>query len=206
MFAKHKNAFIIDTYICLYIYTIYSKQQVEFVTQRIGQLGWCLKHFFIYLSHLCSIGHLKSLCKHACKVEMFSKAQTAYKTERAISKYTPIIIKNTERWSNLWKHCSVNSQDLHFMDTVHPHGKRDCDHQTRFKYVQTHIYIRCVYTLYIYKRECVSCRLNLNSWAELFKRTKVKLAFTDRTPRWIKCACYAHSYLMANWNVLKWRL
>lgn len=107
-----------------------------------------------------------------------------------ISKYIPIkILKNDK----ICESTAVLTVKLCITNTVHVH-RRDSDYQTRMEAVQIctdtyiHTYIR------IYKHEFVS-RLNINI-AEQNNSKEQKSSWHSLTARdWIKCACYAHSYL-----------
>lgn len=82
-------------------------------------------------------------------------------------------------------------------NTVHVH-QRDSDYQMRYKYVQTHIYIQ------IYLQAWIVSGLNANSWAEQFKRTKVKLAFTDAVGSNVH-ATVIPIWLVGMWSGRKWK-
>lgn len=156
------------------------------------------------------------MCKHACKVKVSAKHKRHTKqmatdlmyAERANFKIHTN--KNTQEWSNLWKHCSVNSQALHYEHCSCP-SKRFRLPDTNGSGTNMYRHIYTYIHTYIQAWICKQVKYKY-SWAEQFKRTKVKLAFTDCTR--LDQMCMLRSFIfewwgcraVANWNVSKRQL
>lgn len=108
-----------------------------------------------------------------------------------ISKYLPIKILKSVKICESTAVLTVKSCITH---TVLVH-QWDSDYQMWLEAVQicTDAYI------HTYIQAWIVSRLNINSWAEQFKRTKVKLAFTDCT-QLDQIMCMLRSFLFEWWG------